>query len=75
MLLLQETIKQQSHLDIPNQKEMLAIYRCQDLKQQALHAAATRAALLQKQYIKPTAADAAAIKGEMISIAKDALGR
>ncbi|CDJ69606.1 Protein SEY1, related [Eimeria necatrix] len=68
-----ETIKQQSHLDIPNQKEMLAIYRCQDLKQQALQMAASRAAALQQQYLKPTAADTAAIKKEMTTIVQDAL--
>ncbi|OEH77055.1 root hair defective 3 GTP-binding protein [Cyclospora cayetanensis] len=69
-----ETIKQQSHLDIPNQKEMLAIYRCQDLKREALQAATSRAAVLQQNYPKPTAANAAAISGSMESIAKDALG-
>ncbi|PFH31042.1 root hair defective 3 gtp-binding protein (rhd3) protein [Besnoitia besnoiti] len=31
-----EVIKQQEHLNIPNQKEMLAIYRCQEIKAQAL---------------------------------------
>ncbi|CDJ31287.1 Chromosome II, complete genome, related [Eimeria mitis] len=82
-----ETIKQQSHLDIPNQKEMLAIYRCQDLKQQALHAAATRVAALEKQRLKAAAdaadaaaadaaaaTDAAAIRSELASIARDAIG-
>ncbi|KAL8273934.1 hypothetical protein Esti_002113 [Eimeria stiedai] len=67
------TIKQQSHLDIPNQKEMLAIYRCQDLKQQALLAAASDAATLQQQHPKPTAADAAFIKKELTAIAEAAL--
>ncbi|KAL8439444.1 hypothetical protein Efla_004608 [Eimeria flavescens] len=67
------TIQQQSHLDIPNQKEMLAIYRCQDLKQQALLAAAARATALQQQHPKPTAADAAAIKEEISAIAEEAI--
>lgn len=52
---------------------MLAIYRCQDLKQQALQMAASRAAALQQQYLKPTAADTAAIKKEMTTIVQDAL--
>ncbi|KAL8443384.1 hypothetical protein Emed_006840 [Eimeria media] len=52
---------------------MLAIYRCQDLKQQALMAAASEAAALQQQHPKPTAADAAPIKKELTAIAEAAL--